>query len=460
MARLIGPSNLPTGAVASGIWSMMQAQKSVGDFTWPTLLKQSGAALALDFDETISLDSRISFTRATSGTYFDSSGVLQTAISGQARFDHRLESGVWVNKGLLIEEQRTNLSLRSEEAANAFWNSSAGLNSIGSNVITAPDGTTTADSIIEDGSTSIHGFFNTGAANSGNTTYTISVFAKKATRKYLRLGFVGVTGYVSSNPIGIFDLDAGTVSYTGEYMTATIQDYGNGWYRCSVTGTTVASPPTTGVSVSAADAESSSIYTGVNGTTSIYVWGMQREVGAFPTSYIKTTSASVTRNADVAQMTSTNFSDWYNATEGTVFWQGQFLSANGGGSIRRAYTVSDNTANEFLVLSAANASDVGSIASARDGGVNQAVLNSPDPLASVVANQTYKHGFAYKADDFAATLDGISPTTDTSGTLPTVDRLYLGTRNDGTAEFLNGHLSKFYYWNTRKSNSFLQNITS
>jgi len=79
----------------------------------------SAASLNLDFTASNTLDSRITFTRATTATYFNSSGVLSTAASGEARFDYNPTT--LAARGLLIEEQRTNSELYSEDFANAHW---------------------------------------------------------------------------------------------------------------------------------------------------------------------------------------------------------------------------------------------------------------------------------------------------------------------------------------------------
>ena len=106
------------------------------------------AALNLNFT-TGTLDSRITFTRSTTGSYYNSAGVLSTAAINAPRFDYdpvTLES-----VGLLIEESRTNLLTYSEQFDNAVWTKSNA--SITANAIIAPDGTLTADKLVEDGVT-------------------------------------------------------------------------------------------------------------------------------------------------------------------------------------------------------------------------------------------------------------------------------------------------------------------
>jgi hypothetical protein len=420
------------------------------------LLTQSIMTLKLDFDEITALPAGISFTRATNGTFFNSAGVLTTAGSGVARFDHRLEGGVWKNKGLLIEEQRTNITNYSEEINDAYWVKSAV--TITANDITAPDGTTTADKLLETTANAGHAFSKSYAGLSVNTLYSLSGFVKGGLGRDLLL-----VQFAAGN-FGFFitvNISTGVVDNSGVYSandvlkSAEIQDVGNGWYRVSITGSI--SNLSTNPSLQFRLNNGSSVTYAGDVTKGFYAWGVQLELGAFPTSYIATTSATVTRNADVVSMTGTDFSSWYNASEGTTFWQGDIVGSSA--AAKKAFSVSDNSANERMVVSVENSSGNGFVASVIDGNSSQASLETPNPATARTANQTYKHSFAYKVNDFAASLDGGSVQTDTSGTLPTVNRIYLGSNNAGTSLFLNGHIAKFYYWNKRRPNEFLQLIT-
>jgi hypothetical protein len=270
--------------------------------------------------------------------------------------------------------------------------------------------------------------------------------------------------YVNSGSVPAVSLtfNLSTVSVSGSAgggatnLSSSIVDVGNGWYRLSLSGYT---GQTSAIHIcDFLFGDSPFTYAG-DVTKGFYLWGAQLEVGAFPTSYIKTTTASVTRNADQASMTSTNFSDWYNASEGSMLTQFDCLGdiSSSGWVAARAWSISNNTLDERHQLSIANTPNIGYLVS--DGGSFQAQFdNTP---STTTAGTIYKFGNAYKVNDFACSLDGASASTDTSGTLPTVDRMYIGASPvNGATNFLNGHLAKFYYWNTRRSNSFLQNITS
>jgi hypothetical protein len=443
---IIGVANDPTSSVASGVWSLQEQELAKKAGAWPN----NDPTLALDFNETTTLDSRITFTRATNGTYFDSSGVLQTASSGAARFDHRLESGVWVNKGLLIEEQRTNLILRSEEFDNAAWTKTNA--TVTANATTSPDGTTNADALFETTTNGAHlvrttSFITTGAA----TTYSFSVFVKSNGRSIFSLQMNSVGGNITAE----FDLSAVTATAlspggTGVIDGATIEDVENGWYRCTIIGRTAQT--LTNYYIYIQDVSGNYSYVG-DVTKGFYLWGAQLEAGAFATSYIKTTTASVTRNADVVVMTGTSFSSWYNQSEGTVFLQVDRLAPIDSG-FPTILSINNGTGNERFIFNYNSDPDYRFIGV--DGNVGQFTL---EQLTSISAGTVGKLCGAYKVNDFAFSADGNSVLTDTSGTLPTPSQANLGANYLGLSQ-VNGHIAKFYYWNTRKSNSFLQNITS
>jgi hypothetical protein len=128
---------------------------------------------------------------------------------------------------LLLEPQRTNLVTYSENFNNAAWTKSNA--SVTANAATSPDGYTNADKIVENTATSGHSTFQSISATSG-ATYTISAFGKAAERTRLWLDLYGGTN--SAN----FDLSNGTILASSVGITAKIENYGNGWYRCSITG--------------------------------------------------------------------------------------------------------------------------------------------------------------------------------------------------------------------------------
>ena len=270
------------------------------------------AALNLDFAknksliDTVSYTNLITFTRASDGSYVGADGLIKYAGVNEARFDHDPVTGE--SLGLLVEEARTNLLVRSEEFSTTWPTVRA---NVSANTTLAPNGTATADSLIEDSTASASHFLSqTVTFAAGN--YTFSCYLKANTRSEVRLiCFDGTTTYAV-----YFDTSTGTVvgAATGE-AAGSISLTADGWYRCSITFTAAAG---TGYARVGLAVDGSQTYTG-DGTSGLYIWGAQLEEGSFPTCYIPTAGSAVTRAADVASISGSNFSSWYRQDEGTVF---------------------------------------------------------------------------------------------------------------------------------------------
>jgi hypothetical protein len=192
-------------------------------------------------------------------------------------------------------------------------------------------------------------------------------------------------------------------------------------------------------------------YTG-DGYSGIYIWGAQLEAGAFPTSYIQTVASQVTRAADAASMTGANFSSWYNAAEGTLYAEFQRATPSSNSFVA---AISDNTFNQLIAMYTTGAPDIAS--AVRAGGVSQVGITV---LAGTgIANFLYKQTLAYKVNDFATALNSGSVITDTTGTLPSVNRMNIGNF-DGNTQFTNGTIRKLAYYPLRVTNANLVALTS
>jgi len=260
----------------------------------------SGKATRTDFD------TLQTFSRASTATYVDSSGALQTAASGVPRRGHHIWDGTaWVNRGVLIEsEARTNLAAQSEDFTNPYWDT-ASTTTVNANQIAAPDGSF-ADYVEETAVNNNH-FVRRGGniAVTSGATYTLSVFAKKAERNWLSLGVEA-----APNDRSWFDIANGVIGTTGSaHVNHTIEDYGNGWYRCSVSYTTVDASIQPYIYINTADNQT--VYSGAVGN-GLYIWGAQLELGSAPSSYIPTAAATATRAAETLTIPSANLP--YNAT--------------------------------------------------------------------------------------------------------------------------------------------------
>jgi hypothetical protein len=373
-----------------------------------------------------------------------------SAINSAPRFDHNPTTGE--SLGLLVEEQRTNLVLRSEEFDNASW-STAGITRT-ANTSTAPNGAVTADTITENSATDPHLLFQAATASG---TCTFSIYVKQGSgSRFFTIGFNrAATHFVSAT----FDLALGTntqtlvLGYSGQ--SASITAVGDGYYRCSVTAVSdTVSDARIGLASTSTHTSTSrgfQSYTG-DGTSSFIVWGAQLEAGAFPTSYIRTTTATVTRSADVASISGSNFSSWYRQDEGTVFYDGQVLGSDPSTNknILGLSNGSNNNTIDMFIPSALNQRF-----RMVTGGVNQALQNLVD-AASVYS--PVKCTYAFKVDDTTSASGGTVLSTDTSCSVPTVDRFTLGSLTTGEAQ-LAARYKRVTFWPTRLSNSTLQAVT-
>jgi len=380
-----------------------------------------------------------SYTATTTQPITNYIPVLLTAANNQPRFDHNPTTGEAL--GLLFEEQRTNLLIYSEEFDNAAWTKINAI--ITANTIVAPDGMLTADKLVADTTTNYHTVFESFSFTSG-TAYTLSVFAKAGEYQYVTLS----AGNTSTFPARVtFDLVAGTVTSTVA-GTGSIQSVGNGWFRCSVSATATATA-STGCNIAASSTGAYVTYTG-DGYSGIFIWGAQLEAGAFPTSYIATTSAAATRAADASNMTGTNFSSWYNQSEGSLYTECATLSTAYNGS---AVAASDGTLNNRIVIRAMNTSSQSA---------SLGVVSAASQWDIVFASQTTavtKFAVGYRVNDIAFTHNGATPVTDTSALIPSVNQLRIGADGDGSI-IVNGYIRRIAYYPRRLSDTELQVITS
>jgi hypothetical protein len=369
---------------------------------------------------------------------------LQTAASGEARFDHDPLTGE--SLGFLIEEQRTNLLQRSEEFDNAYWGKTR--SSITPNIVVAPDGTLTGDKLVEDTTASnTHSTFLAAAVTvAANTAHTVTAFFKagERTRCGLNMFNSAFTNGVRSD----INLSAGTVTTeilgTATSVSTSISSVGNGWFRVSVTAIVDNSSTAINVQISLRDASGNASYTG-DGYSGVYIWGAQLEVGAFPTSYIPTTTATVTRAADAASMTGTNFSSWYRQDEGTLYAQASALSGRSVFS-GRYYEANDGTNNNRIASATLNAFVT------YQGG--------PQFNVNPTATASDKTALAYKVNDFAFSLNGATALTDTSGNIPAVTFFAIGSNAPNAGGQANGYIKKLAYYPARLTNAELQGLTS
>jgi hypothetical protein len=365
------------------------------------------------------------------------------------RFDHNpttLES-----LGLLIEEQRTN-SIRNNTMQGAVagtpgtlpTNWAIGAIGLSSTIVGTgtENGITYVDIRVFGTTTSQFGSIlfetTTGIVASASQSWTNSIYLKLVAGTVNGLSQVGVgTYYYNSTPTFL------TNSTAQVTLTSTLTRY-------TLTATT---PATT------AYIRPLFYFNGANASGDAVDFTLriglpQLEQGAFATSVIPTTVAAATRNADVATMTDTNFSSWYNQSEGTVVCIAQRYALIPSTAFANLWAISDNTVNErYLVYNTGAGQTIDAVIT--DGGTPQATLLPP---GAIIANTPINTALAYKVNDFAMVRNSGTVATDTNGTLPTVDRLYIGANHLGGGQWT-GYIQRIAYYPVRLSNDQLQALT-
>ena len=390
-------------------------------------------SLVLDFAGTGTLDPRVTFTRSTTGTYYNSSGVLTTAAINEARFDYN--PSTLAPLGLLIEQSSTNTVLYSEDYTNIYWTKNN--TTITPNATTAPNGTTTASLFTAPfASTPLSSLTNNGAIAAG--TYTMSVYYKNDAASFLNLF---CSDAVSNYSAAWVNLSTNTVAvanggtFSGASATVTASAYG--FNRVTLTFT---KPVTAQSSVVIGNlVASSGSFTKLAG--SIYLWGAQIEALAFPTSYIPTTSAQVTRAADTPPLP---IDTWYNTSQGTWFAQVNMLSTAG---TPRIVGATPSSKAPILISSQA-----------------AAMFDSTTTIASantITANTTQKIATAWDGTTGLVCLNGGTVATGSQSTgYADLSTIGIGYNSTSSNNFINGRIAKITYYPTALTNAQLQALTT
>jgi hypothetical protein len=441
--------------------SVKQVFNTSAELDYPTVLP----TLDLDFANSKTLDPRITFTRASGGSYVGADGLIKLAGVNEPRFDHNPYTGE--SLGFLVEESRTNLSIYSEDFSNtSYWGPTS--QTVVSNVAISPNGDVTADNIIPAAGTNALRYLYYAInpySMSASTPYTSSVFVKKNGLRYFAIQ--AHDNFMSSGHRAGFDLDNGivvasTVNNTGSATgaTASIVPYPNGWYRCIITGTTAGTGTIGGTAfsfTSSLDANASVGSISADGTSGGFIWGMQVEQGAFPTSYIPTTSATVTRAADNASIGSS--ATWFNPSGFTVVSDCQGSPAT---------TTTTNTGSGYPYIFSFGQQIGNRLVGVRSaGGPNGSwsLYSQPPGIFAYSTNANFnsvrKHkvAAAYNLLDYLPVADGIIGTSITPAADPTLFvNFYLGRGDDGG--FWGGTISRLTYYPKRLTNQQLQVLTT
>ena len=348
-------------------------------------------------------------------TRVNSSGLIETVLANKPRLDYL---GSTCPK-LLLESQRTNLIPYSQTFDNSYWE---GYASVIANTAISPDGTQNADTNRSAGI-----YPSAGGVGSATVVNTASIFAKANPSGASTLSF-GMNRYGAGDGITCtFNLTTGTagtptLSGTASSGSAKIESYGNGWYRCIIT--CIAS--TTAGTLS------------FNPVNNCYIWGAQLEAGSYATSYIPTTTASVTRNADSCNKT--GISSLIGQTEGTILWDINLNTRNISGGY---FGLRDISIPNYIMFGFGYSS------------FNAQIYNSgTNIIYSTFSNSStgrFKLCISYKNNDYVFYANGNLIGSASTGTVPTCNEVFNQT------EYLVNSIS---LWKTRLTNQELVTLTT
>ena len=411
--------------------------------------------LDLNFERDQRLDSRITFSRDSTATYLGSDGLIKTAQPNIPRFEFDTDGNCL---GLLIEESRSNLFPVSGDATDVNWTKLA-VTTETDITVTAPDGTLGATKVIQDNTTAQHLIGDTVAGLTLGGYYALSVFVKKGTNTgKIYFSVASFSNWVNPDWQFYIDGDTGIVTNLTNVSAANlkVEQYPNGWWRLSMVAQQEPAGSGSGgfwVGFGEPGGSDVSNFTG-DGSSYFYVWGGQMEAGSFATSYIPTSGSTVTRSADIAQITGTNFTDFYNQTEGSYFFNAQTFK-NVAGNIY--YGESGNgSANRNIMY--ANTSNGNAILYYTENNNNP--VNTLSAGYTFAPNTSVKTAYCYKQNDFGVFATGGLSNFVTSGNIHTANSFSIGMNNINNGEHLNGHIKQLTYYPQRLSNDQLQNLTS
>ena len=375
-----------------------------------------------------STDADFDFARSSTATRVNSNGLIESVASGQARLNYEIEGGLVNTKpSLLLEPQSTNLFTKSNDVdATAATKLD--------NQVTSPEGLQNAALYVENTATASHGAIKSAILpTAGATTYTLSVFAKAKERHLLRLN-IYANGV--SNLTDNFDLINGTVSD----VNSTIEDFGNGWFRCSTTKTVTNSGGYNFAAVYMGKATNNYYYAG-DGQSGLYLFGFQLEQQSYPTSYIPTNGSTQTRAAETCNGAGT--SSILPSEEGILYCEIQAFNLDGG---LRYISIGGSTDTNRLVIRFLNTTGNISAFSYPNGAITSIMEDtSTNPL---VFN---KVAMKWKVNDFALWVNGNEVATDTSGATfasGVLDRLQF-SNPQGTSVFY-GKVRDIRVYNTKE----------
>ena len=376
------------------------------------------------------------FTRSGSATRINSQGLIETVSSGVSRLNYPMIDGVV--KGCpyhILEPQSTNAINYSEDFTQTTW-SKVNL-SVTSNNSISPDGSLNASLI----TSTANGSYLSDSLTSYDPS-TFSLFVKYVDHQFIQL-YSGASG----NFYATFDIKNSVVGANGAATdNVKIDNYGNGWFRISCVFSGVAAGSTARIGF----AQSlNSTWGGLNTSfgTSFLSFGSQFESNSYLTSYIKTTSAAVTRSAETAN--GSGDAATFNDSEGVLMAELLWTATSSNIYI----SIDDNTSNNRILIYSNSTDDIKALVGS--GGYTQVAFTATNQDPTTFSKVAIK----YKENDFALWINGIKLLTDTVGSTP-IGLSNCGFRAGGGTNPFNGLAKQIQYYDTALTDSELETLTS
>ena len=365
-----------------------------GNGQWAT---GNGQVLAYNDENSNFKPLPFNFTRASSGTVVNQSGLIETVGSGLPRIDF-----LGNTKGaLLLEPSRTNSISYSEDFSQSDW--SKFRLSVSTDSIISPDGNSNTYEITEDSTNNSHvlrKYF-----GSLNTDYSFSFFVKsKSGDRYIELDL----GHTTNK--SIFDIENGII-ISDTTNNAKITSLDNDWYKISISDTVLLNENSYDIRL-VDKSTGSDTYLG-NGTSGVYIYGAQLEQGSYATSYIPTQGGVVTRLADSCNNGGNE--QVINSTEGVFYFEGSALADDG---TNRYLSLNDGTTNNYIYFRYVSTSNQYLFRTQVGGTIVNTLFGFLND-----ATQNHKFAFKFKSGDYAMWVDGVEISTDTSSTIFTSNTL-------------------------------------
>lgn len=418
---------------------------SFGHYAPEWVLRAGGVPAAMDIDFVndrafvkgrgeVSIDDFLITTRSNADIngYTKANGTVELFDVNTARYG---------TNGLRTDVSRTNLLLWSQEFDDAAWTQLAVTidDNNGDGGVTAPDGTVTADKIIEDNTTNFHSVSQT-VTIADATYYTYSIYVRNGTRRFfvIQLGnnFVG-------NPFLTMDLDENYVE-TNDVDAYSVEHLANNWVRVSITALSNGTTGTVRFTLNN-ETNGGNSYAG-DSSSSFHIWGAQLEAGLFPTEYLPTEAAAKTRGFERVRVSDLSFQ---NPIHGTFFSEFVLPYPVPAGSGQNLFGITDGLDGFFWVDS------------------NQKINYYDNVQGAFQPTNTVTHGAIQRAaagyyeGGRQLALNGTTGVRSTGNTAPgQFGMIAIGSPSDGNSRQLNGYTRRATYWDVCLSEEELETVTS